>query len=813
MNVSSITSELRRAALCLAALPVLWSVLGAWRTATGDGFLTLHFGTAYIARWMLLIVGAAVVVGTLSTWRRSAIALWTASTLALVSFAALSGSLRSLLGALLTTSAGLSLGARIRRACGSRTARTNPLVDLAVGFAALQSTLFLVGWAGLLRLPVGLTVLAIGAIGLPATAKQVTQAVGPALSDRSARFFVGTVACLMAPVWVWASAPDLQFDAVYAKAWLPQVWARTGSTGLLTDHPVLGTVGTDLTLAVPGHMIGGSGTGQFLQAFCGLIVILSPWWLMRSISRGEIVWAGFVSLAIATCSHLVWQMATAYDDLIVTVEFLAVLMLAFPPKEPSEDTTSGRSGLLKALPLGALIGALVASKLYLIPFAGVVFIVWSLHRPIRQAALCAVSGVAAAGPLFLMRWVDTGNPFFPQFNGMFKSEYFAPVNTNWNMPYDHRSGLLDALALPVRAAVTPWSFVEVVPGGGLGLLVLGFGMLGVGLLFGVDRRIPIVLMVWLAMWWMQLRYLRYALPLLIAGVLLVRFRQSVPETRSLMRGGRWSVLAIPAVSGVLIAISVWPTAASFWNIPERLPIKVATGRESRGQYLRRSVLAYPAFDFLNQRANPGDRIVGSPLVARVLMDERLDISPAWEAEAQIRLPRNNDKLPTGATLVDRYRAVGFEWISVMAIERLGGSPTMDSSLVQFPNRLVWSGNGIEIYRLHDPAGGTTQTCTATPGEPSICGGRTELDLEGGILAVTGGCSGDLIQASATPADPSIPIDTTETHGTDLLSFNRMNTAALVILAQSRTGPGTRIAFTGLAPDKPVSVSVRSDSAC
>jgi hypothetical protein len=563
---------------------------------------------------------------------------------------------------------------------------------------------------------------------------------------------------------------------------------------------------------------------------------LSPWWLMQAATRHEVARAGFGSVAIATCGHVVWQMGTAYDDLIVTLEFLGVLLLGFPPASLQHRTHGDNSHALTApssqvavnggipnrnqtnvlqfLPLGIVLGALVASKLYLIPFAVLVFLIWSIRRPIRQVAVCIAAGALSAGPLFLMRWIQTGNPVFPQFNGLFKSELFSPVNTNWNMPYDRRSGWLDALSLPFRAGTTPSSFVEVVPGGGMGALVVGFAFVALGVLFGTDRRIAMSLCGWLAVWWLQLRYLRYALPMLIAALLLLRFRPSGPASGSLdtPRFGRVVDRTTPFITALFISVFVWPTAASFWNIPERLPTRVATGRESRDDYLHRTVLAYPAIEFLNREANPGDRIVGSPLVARVLLAPHLDVSPRWEADQQVALQRNQRSVSSASSLPDRYRSVGYEWIVTMASERFAEPPQTDPLVENFARQLAWTGNGIEVYRLTDATTDNAYTCAVQPNSAAMCG-KTKLDLHEGVLTLTGGCIDDLARVDVIPAAPTVPMDTIETDGPDVVSFNRVTHQGVVQLAQSKTGPSTRIAFSGLAPTAPVKVSLLPSRRC
>src|SRR5205823_3456292 len=48
----------------------------------------------------------------------------------------------------------------------------------------------------------------------------------------------------------------------------------------------------------------------------------------------------------------------------------------------------------------------------------------------------------------------------------------------------------------------------------------------------------------------------------------------------------------------------------FWPIPERIPIRVAFGREAPEAFLLRALPAYQAVQYLNRMAEPGQRVVG-----------------------------------------------------------------------------------------------------------------------------------------------------------------------------------------------------------
>jgi len=52
------------------------------------------------------------------------------------------------------------------------------------------------------------------------------------------------------------------------------------------------------------------------------------------------------------------------------------------------------------------------------------------------------------------------------------------------------------------------------------------------------------------------------------------------------------------------------TSIQFWNIPERFPIAVALGRETREHFLERALGGYATVKYLNEVTKAGDRLLG-----------------------------------------------------------------------------------------------------------------------------------------------------------------------------------------------------------
>ena len=118
---------------------------------------------------------------------------------------------------------------------------------------------------------------------------------------------------------MWAAAPEIQFDALAGKAWLPAVWARTGEITFSLVHPVANDNGLGFMAAVRAYTLG-HDAGRFLQYFLGVFLVGALWHFGRAFGRSR----------PDRCSryldshHLMWQMSTANDDLTLTPSWSAV---------------------------------------------------------------------------------------------------------------------------------------------------------------------------------------------------------------------------------------------------------------------------------------------------------------------------------------------------------------------------------------------------------------------------------------------------------------------------------------------------------
>jgi hypothetical protein len=549
------------------------------------------------------------------------------------------------------------------------------VLDVTIGMGLLGLWVLILGRSGVLAWwSVGIPVFAVGLVGAARLARACMRL--PRLSvdffseSRLAAAAAAILAVHFAFVVIWAAAPEAMYDALYAKAWLPARWLHDGEIGSFVEHPVLGTTGIAQMLSVPGHALGAPDVGRYLQLGAGLLLVVAVWrWGARSAS-----YLGPVSaLSLAITPHVVWQASTAYDDLLLSVAVAAVVLTIIE--------LGGR-----ALPLVA--GSVVA-------FAALGF---RRDRVALRLAGSVAGAIIVVGPGILVRWITTGNPVFPQYNQIFHSRYYPPVNETWNFPYFKPGAPADLLDAAAKSILEPSVLGEALPPGAFGVLIAWAAFVSIAVFRRGNGRgavaATIVLAVALTVWWLELRYLRYALPLAVAtvvvGCALAASRTSFPMSRL--------AAAIGVMACAIAAILFFPsTLASFWNVPQRFPLDVALGKTAEADYTRQVVADARVLQAFNAKAEPGAVVVGGAY-ARTLLRSDLDLTPRWELDTRVA---TRGLVPTTADELRRaWAALGVRWLVLADQQRLVGDlDPITRDLVERYGQIVFGGGGRDLYRI------------------------------------------------------------------------------------------------------------------
>jgi hypothetical protein len=723
--------------------------------------LTAGFAKALVLFYGLAVAALVVAAGVLPR-RLLALPVLAAAglaALALLATLTVGAEAWSFAAAVLVMCACWLLGERLLRALGVPVLAAQLPVAWLAGSTVLGLALLFCGRAGLLRWwTFGVPVLLVGALGALLLARAA--AAGPAQAAwrhvRSDRLSAGCASLgllLLGLACVWTAAPDLMFDALYAKAWLPSEWARTGAIEPSRVHAVLNNAGFAQLIAVPGHLVDAGGIGRYLQWLAAGGVVATVWWTVR-----RSPWAPLCALAVAITPHLFWQASTAFDDALLTLVALgmaiAVLVSLQRPEAPA---------LRQGFVLGVLAGACVDYKLHLAVLAAGLALGWLFARGgdrLRGLAGIAAGGLAAALPPFVLRWIDVGNPVLPAYNNIFKSPYWPPVNETLNFPFFPDGGPLD---VGVKSFTDPALLMEAAPVGEFGFLV---GAILIVIVAGWRRNdaAPGLRAVWFGLalatvaWYFQFRYLRYLLP--SGAVAVVAIGLGLPGG---VRSRKAELLALGAMA--LSAVMLWPsTVAQFWNVPGRdIPWEVALRLTGDHEYERTSMPERDALDAFNRVAPPGALAVGDPH-QRLWLDDGRDLAPSWEISARLEIdgPQPTDR----GELSRRLRSLGVGW----AITGEGGSTLATpyaATMLDGHGVVVWADRGWTIYRLgggpqqSTPVGACDDRFTGAPG----CWQGTLDDQPGfryeespaGVTRVVPVCPGGTLRVDARTRGGQAPL--------------------------------------------------------
>jgi hypothetical protein len=153
---------------------------------------------------------------------------------------------------------------------------------------------------------------------------------------------------------------------------------------------------------------------------------------------------------------------------------------------------------------------------------------------------------------------------------------------------------------------------------------------------------------------------------------------------------------------ILVVVVTQPLISSvqFWNIPERFPLRVALGLESREAFLRRALNGYRAALYLNQVSRPDEKVLGAGTEnLRFYLRSRLETLSISLLDSPVRILA---VMAPGPELLAELKRAGFRHLLITrdSLQK----PTeyvsyLDRSFLEHNGRLEFSDEYVLVFRL------------------------------------------------------------------------------------------------------------------
>ncbi len=476
---------------------------------------------------------------------------------------------------------------------------------LAAGFGLFGFALFLLGLLGALGVATYTALLALPVLifrGDIAVLGRDLKALSSAWNSEELShplvgvgvFFAAVFGALALAVII---APPLAYDSLRMHLPLARHYAEQGALVALPFHGYSYMPQSIELLQSLGYSLGGRSAAEMISP----VLAVPTFALLAAIARlaGASRRATVVGIiAVATVPFLHWTFAVPKNDGAIATFQLAALLCCLrarqsePRAAPWLLACSFFLAMSFAVKHVALYGAVPISLLMIQPL-------WKLKAPIRTIAWVAgIFAVFALGWHARAYWL-TGNPVYPFYlsdaveaasGSTMRGLVLEPI-PYWKVPWHvHFGGLEGVFESP---STNPFGFFLVFSWP-VWLLTWRWAR-------GAEAACLFYLVVYFLYWASLAPIARYAIaPLAIFCVLTAGRADQL-----LLRTGKWCSATVCGAFALICTFGVLPTMIMEINGPQ---LQYLAGRVGQHEYLRRTLVTYPALEFVANNARPDDGV-------------------------------------------------------------------------------------------------------------------------------------------------------------------------------------------------------------
>lgn len=587
------------------------------------------------------------------------------------------------------------------------------VLAVGLGFGAVYVAVFLLGLAGLASSPACHVLAALLAIPTVFSMRKELAAVVPhrrlpvGTPIASALFAAAALTALAA--WLAALSPPVFFDALVYHLGLPNLYLRRGVIEALpTVYASFPPAGEMLYLL--GMGLGGIQAASLLNLAAGILAAVAVgalagrhWGHAVGLAAGSIFYLApplFLLSRYATGENLLSLFTLlVYLCLFRRIDGGSVSWLLLGGTFGGLAFSVKHVGIIYAILLPAAALALVAAtsgkRGWPVPGGGVGR--W-------DALLLTVTTVPVALPWLARNWAVTGNPVFPAVNALFGGRGWtgaqaALLARDAHAATDMIRSWKDALRLPFDLVASSHDFGAASQSLWFWPLVLAGASVLLLSASGRKERLLLGLVAGsMLLWSVTFLMARFLLPAMALGAIVAAVAlERVPALRH--RAPCW------LLTGLLLASN---TVFLYRDGPTRHAFPPALGLQTRADYLRSMLRAWPAFEVVNRDLPPASRVLvlGESRTAWIERDHLA--SSALDPPLLPAILRGGQD-PARFAAALRDRGITHVLVNVAELRRLerdypvtAMAPALRDAFLRFLDtdcRHLYAGSGVHLFEL------------------------------------------------------------------------------------------------------------------
>ena len=460
--------------------------------------------------------------------------------------------------------------------------------------------------------------------------------------DRQEAILLATLGSIITVAVTYASIPDLMYDSVSFKAWLPAYNAQEHSMGLPLFAPWAGVAGLFSQLLAIPNLFHRGNFGGYVQLIMLTLLIYSVY-IDSTVTKFKKKLIYFFIIVAISSPIVFWEFASSYDDI-----FLMILLASL-----SLQVINLKASASNLYFIGLAASALILGKLHTVPFSyGLgLFAVAMISRKevgprkrIKQTiSYFALFNFGVLSGILIpwsYRYIQTGNPVFPVLNRIFRSPYFEQSGSlTMGDPYSWPTGLpwwevfVNLITHPENYGGKGFPYSAAIP-------VLVISVFTLGAVLNTFRRKSVYALMWVGIlfstilfWTLTSFNVRYLIPYLIAvPILHISFLSESSKSNITSRKlGKLGLVPV-AIFGILIPQDV----LYFSELKSEFPSTYITSSETSSEFTQRFDSTYLPLQWLNLHA-PKDALVGGiNIYQRGYLRPDIELSFGWEIATKYR---------------------------------------------------------------------------------------------------------------------------------------------------------------------------------